>query len=102
MCIPTLRGTLDSGRKRARLRRRRAAAAAAIQPFGFVPGEAETREPGIARPVLPLEMKRLCMCYARWPPARSSWAVPRRTINLMEALRGSLAADRKAEDRQTL
>jgi len=33
----------------------------------------------------------------RPPQPKQSWAVPRRSINLMEALRLSLAADRKAE-----
>ena len=35
------------------------------------------------------------------PQPKQSWTVPRRAINLMEALRRSIAADKKAEARRT-
>jgi non-homologous end joining protein Ku len=34
------------------------------------------------------------------PQPKQSWAVPRRAINLMEALRRSIAEDKKAEARR--
>jgi non-homologous end joining protein Ku len=34
------------------------------------------------------------------PQLKQSWAVPRRAINLMEALRRSIAEDKKAEARR--
>jgi hypothetical protein len=47
-------------------------------------------------------MAHLTAKQAGMPPQpKQSWTVPRRAINLMEALRRSIAADKKAEARRT-